>query len=613
MARRITRTRRLFGVLLAVALLLVAAPAWAQVEVQLDIDPDTVNVGETFTVQVTVSGTGLRSVEPELPDSPYFRRLGRSSTSQSISIVNGQTSVTREYGYQFQAVKEGAVQVGPATVGFEGKTHRSRVGRVTILGGNATPIPRSVPDSPPDESQRGGNRFGFVEARVESDAVYPGQEVPVAYYFYGAPGTRLREIRERPDFSGAIAQEVFTIKTPDYSRVNVDGQPYVVTPLARYVLYPVAPGEMTVGSFELGAVSQDHGRRRNLFDDFFGPGLGGGTERIITGKPQTITVKPLPTQGRPANFSGNVGVYKLEAGLDKPRVAAGEAVTLTLGVEGKGNVQALTAPEFKMPDAFKAFSEASRDESVPVHDTIKSRRVFETILVPQKQGKYRLGPFTLPVFNPEKGEYETVSAPAMDLTVTPGTAEATATPTRKSRAIELAGQDIRTIKRDASSLDAISAPATRTGWFWLMLLIGPIAFAAQVWRVRRAEHLQHNVALARKIKAGKEAKKRLAEAQKAESGAANEFGAQLASATMGFVADQLNVSAPSLTAASARDGLASRGITEAMLDEFAELLRSFDAMRFGGLSPSLEQRRALLEKTGQWIETVHRQLAKGGR
>ena len=87
----------------------------------------------------------------------------------------------------------------------------------------------------------------------------------------------------------------------------------------------------------------------------------------------------------------------------------------------------------------------------------------------------------------------------------------------------------------------------------------------------------------------------------------------LLAATMGFVADQLNVSAPSLTAASARDGLASRGITEAMLDELAELLRSFDAMRFGGLSPSLEQRRALLEKTGQWIETVHRQLAKGGR
>ncbi|MCZ7585067.1 MAG: hypothetical protein M5R36_18020 [Deltaproteobacteria bacterium] len=114
------------------------------------------------------------------------------------------------------------------------------------------------------------------------------------------------------------------------------------------------------------------------------------------------------------------------------------------------------------------------------------------------------------------------------------------------------------------------------------------------------------------MKAGKEARRRLAEARKLVDGDAARFGAELYAALIGFVADQLGIEAPSLTANRARDGLAARGVPAEQLDALLDSLKRCDGLRYGGFSPPRAEREALLQKAGNFIDRVHRVLQKGG-
>ena len=61
-----------------------------------------------------------------------------------------------------------------------------------------------------------------------------------------------------------------------------------------------------------------------------------------------ITVKPLPTEGKPANFSGMVGNYSFSADFDRTELKVGEAMTLTINIKGDGLPGSITDP--KLPD-----------------------------------------------------------------------------------------------------------------------------------------------------------------------------------------------------------------------------------------------------------------------
>ena len=70
----------------------------------------------------------------------------------------------------------------------------------------------------------------------------------------------------------------------------------------------------------------------------------------ISSKTLPVEVNPLPEAGQPANFTGAVGSYTVEAASNKHKIETGDAVHYKLTIRGKGNFPLITAPEITFPD-----------------------------------------------------------------------------------------------------------------------------------------------------------------------------------------------------------------------------------------------------------------------
>src|SRR5690606_5333817 len=86
-----------------------------------------------------------------------------------------------------------------------------------------------------------------------------------------------------------------------------------------------------------------------------------GAENVqLTSDPVSMKVRGLPS-GKPDNFSGAVGNYKLNASLSKKEVKANEAVNLEVEIVGSGNLNTLKTPEIPIPEHIESFAPKKKD------------------------------------------------------------------------------------------------------------------------------------------------------------------------------------------------------------------------------------------------------------
>lgn len=70
-------------------------------------------------------------------------------------------------------------------------------------------------------------------------------------------------------------------------------------------------------------------------------------EGSLLGAPLVLQVAPVPMAGRPADYDGAVGQLRMRALLARDAVAAGEALQLTVTVEGSANFGSFGPPRFE--------------------------------------------------------------------------------------------------------------------------------------------------------------------------------------------------------------------------------------------------------------------------
>ena len=119
---------------------------------------------------------------------------------------------------------------------------------------------------------------------------------------------------------------------PSNTQTVRDGQAFIVLSY-RHTATPIKEGVLSLGPATQEYVLEvNRGRRsRSLLDDFFGGGAE--LERGMAEAPaRKIRVKPLPSEGRPAGFSGAIGRFSVKTTVSRTNLAAGEAITVKWGV-----------------------------------------------------------------------------------------------------------------------------------------------------------------------------------------------------------------------------------------------------------------------------------------
>jgi len=456
------------GLLAAVIVLAVARPAKCEVTLSLSLDRSEATLADGIVLLVSVSGAHGDSARPEIPGLEDFL-VRPAGTSTRVEIVNGRYSAGTNFSYLLQPKKAGKFRIGPAQLTVDGTTYRSDAATVTVGQPAAAPA--------------GDRGPVFLVTTLAPGRVYVEQQALYTLKLYRSLNIADVSVN-MPEVDGLSFAKLGEPR--EYQGV-FQGHPYQIIEV-RYLVTPQKAGMLTVTPtrMDLTVFTPQNRTRRGIFDDPFFGQAASGRQTTLASDALVLQVLPLPQEGRPADYSGLVGSFTLETTLEPQQLKAGESVTLTATVRGRGNAKRI--PELKIPtiDGLKIYPDQPVLKDETDGEGVTVAKVMKWALVPEREGRYRIPSLVMSYFDTAGGHYRTLKTPEATLSVSPGSADravsAQARPTgaitqaQPKRAVAELGNDILPVHavpgKPASGLAALPGAAV----FWVLLVGPPAAF-----------------------------------------------------------------------------------------------------------------------------------------
>ncbi|SVD93387.1 uncharacterized protein METZ01_LOCUS446241, partial [marine metagenome] len=135
----------------------------------------------------------------------------------------------------------------------------------------------------------------------------------------------------------------------------------------------------------------------------------------LKSKPVSIVSRSLPTEGRPADFSGAIGNFALNLQADPLSVKTGEPIAMRFTVTGSGSFEFLEPPKPTSISGWK-FYEPIKLDLQRGKPGKPSRLIFSQNIVPEQKHN-QLPTFRITVFDSKKEQYVTLITDKIPLKV----------------------------------------------------------------------------------------------------------------------------------------------------------------------------------------------------
>jgi hypothetical protein len=561
-----------------VGILAVLSPAAASVSVRAEVDRTVVSPGESVQLQVTVSGG---KGEVDLSGLSDFKVISQG-TSSSVQIINGTMSREVTYNYLLIAQRRGQLTIPALPVEVDGRIYHS------------DPITITVSDQPDTKNPGSQEKEVWVTADVSNPTPFQGQQVTYAFRLYNA--VQIDDAKfQPPAFDGFSAKE---IKDRRSERKIINGRQAMVTEI-DYVLTPLEAGAKTIDPavLQVGIVRPDQRRSRSPFDDFFNSPFfnrGAVDTRVLQTDTLKVEVRPLPPLPADRKFSGLVGRFDLHVEMPSSDLKVGDSATLTVTVEGRGNIMDAQPPGLQFPPGFKAYADSPQETVDLDRNGFHGKKVFRTALVPLKAGRFELPAVRLTYFDVDQKAYRTLTASAPALTVA-ASPQAPVTPVSIApvamqplkQKVTFTGHDILPPKENLAAVQ--SRPPLSGLIFLLGLAVPALAFAGTVMaqRLRRRDTRPAALMKAKARQALKAAQKRPAQ----------DFLTLLYQALTAAILAAGGRMGEALTWKEAEALLLTSGRSAEEARQVAELLSAIESCKFSGRPLSAQQCDELLIQT----------------
>jgi hypothetical protein len=469
-----------------VAVLLLAGLASAA-SFTASLDRDALTLGESATLSLTFEGGQARNLPKP---SVSGLRFDQNGSSQNFSIVNGAMSSTVAVNYSVTPLREGEFTIPALTATVNGESLSTTPLKLIVTKASA----------PTAEAVNSGNEVAFLKLVFPKPSVYVGES-----------GVARLELYLRDDVQNFGDFQITSSPTDGFNagklmerpnqrrRAQVGNRSYTVIPM-EFPLTAVRTGPLTLGPIAASVVvilpSRDRGG-----DPFFRQFFNQGEQKQMTLATDPVSVEslPLPEAGKPANFTGAVGQFDLAASAGPTTVTVGDPVTIRAQISGRGALEALTLPALESWQNFKTYPPTTKLETTDRYG-FQGTKTFELIVSPLNTDVHELPPLTFSFFNPEDGQYHTLTNAAVPLTVK--AASATPLPTiavNKPAAPESqTPQEILPPKGKLGTLSQTKTPLVAQPVFLAAQSLPVLAFlAALIWR-KREDNLANNPRLRRR-------------------------------------------------------------------------------------------------------------------
>ncbi|MDY6843462.1 MAG: BatD family protein [Thermodesulfobacteriota bacterium] len=479
--------------------LLIPCLAGAEISVSLKLDRREATLSDVVKMMVKVSGTRDSTLQPLISGLESFN-VSQGGTSSRVEIVNGKFSSSIDYTYFIQPQKIGIFTIGPAKISIKGQPFVSNKETLKVIDSSQLTSENRDPI--------------FLSASVSSQRVYVEEQVIYVL--------KLHRLVKVSDISLSLPEQehlVFKqLGKPEEYQSTLDGQPYQVLEV-QYALIPSKMGDYEIESSKMSmTVFQPRSQtRRGLFDN---PFFNDPFFSFSTGKPMTVTsnrvplkVFKLPEEKRPANFSGLVGNFHLDATLNPQKIKAGESATFTATLKGQGNVNRL--PNLKMPELnhIKVYADEPVLEVESHDERLTGTKTMKWALVPEKEGNYLIPPLSVSYFDTKRHEYRMLQTSPISLSVLAGEQETvnTSAPraeeekTREStkQTIKELGRDILPVHTSLKYLTIIPLTQSKGVISWVVILAPILVYTVILGTQKlskRSEHYQTRLKAKRALK-----------------------------------------------------------------------------------------------------------------
>ena len=453
--------------------------------------------------QVSQLALVFEDAEPKDPPVPpkvdglTFGNPGRSEQSSfNLSIGSGSQAVRRRtiiYTFPVRPTRsDGEVRIPAFAV-------ETDAGRLTVPAAGFQLAAATVGQSGPPLEQIATARFETPAAPIWAGEVFRlGFQLQVD-----------RRYATNNILGGALDWNPAPLVTEEWSKpagtesTGPDGRPRLIVSMETRAIAPVST---TAALLPLPAATQVLNLPTGQANPFSLFGQTTFEQYTLTTAPARLAVNPLPSPA-PADFIGAVGQFTLASKIVPEKAAVGEPVTWTLTMEGTGNWPAIDKlrPRSLARD-FRVVNPRAQKTAKP--DSLFDGSLTEDlVLIPQKAGRFTLGPYTVSIFNPATGAYETLRAEPVTIEIAaPATSPASATaaaapstPSESGPAAETsslppppppaaAPGPVATLPADPLQ-PGLVATAPRPDWpralFWALAgLVAPLA----LWLVLSARH-----------------------------------------------------------------------------------------------------------------------------
>jgi len=586
----------LLFILLSVLIFVPAFNAFAkEIEISAVVDKTSISVNESIDLTVTISG-GKGSVDVFCIQD--FTVISHG-TSTRLQIINGQASKETSYNYTLTPKRDGDLIVPPLPVSTDKGIFNTKVITIRV---SQKPI-----------EHRDGNDV-IVSSDVSEQNPYNGQQI--TYTFTLKNAVQIHEAKfQKPEFSGFSSKE---IERKEPYRTVISGREYIVTQIT-YILVPLKTGKKIIepAVIECNIVRRIKRGRGSSFDSFFNDTFFNRAQletKVFKTSPLTVNVKPLPKYSSDIKFSGLVGNFKLKAELENNTLCVGDSTTLSVIIDGTGNIMDAQKPEMIIPDRFKVY-EDSPEKNVTADKTgFSGKKVFRLALVAIQQGTFTIEPVRLVYFDVDRGKYKTISSSPFSINViesakkevlnlfsaAPGSLEPQNSLKQK---VKFTGRDILQLKED---IDSLENKKPLPLYVFILFLAVPMAFCLVLKIYFVFMPAGKNAGPAAVMAKRSENALKKADKIKDNNVSVDEFFSCLYKAVVFSIFSRAGVKGESLTYKEAQNFLGTSGFSDETAKQAAVLLEKIESARYSGLNVDKAFKESLLAEIKQMTRSLSR-------
>lgn len=356
----------------------VFAASFTENHIYLEMADTSIQMGVGTTMSLVLENVDENAEIVDFQGLDDFEILSHSQ-SQSSSNINGTVNKAIRVDYTIMPKAVGHYNL-QAVLEIAGKRYETNQLSITV--------------KEQDKSLSDVSEDIFLKTSISKDTLYFGESAVVTYDLYSRYQIDQYGFKEAIEADGLVIEESENSESGS-SFIMINGKKYAKYTAKQLIISPTDTGVYTLPAYDFQA---------NVSTGNF---FGESKPMYLKSDPVSLTVKALPSDHKPENFSGLTGDFQLTYDYDRASLPLGDPLTLNVTISGDGNLYLLNSIADHMAlEDFTVYETEKATESTTSEDGHRVTKSYEIILIPKKSGSLSIPKLALSYFNSKDQAYE---------------------------------------------------------------------------------------------------------------------------------------------------------------------------------------------------------------